>query len=36
LFSNVSREMMRECTKRGITVVPKLDCINKDIITILK
>lgn len=36
LFSNVSREMMKECTKRGITVVPKLDCINKDIITILK
>ena len=36
LFSNVSREMMKECTKRGITVVPKLDCNNKDIITLLK
>ena len=36
LFSIVSREMMKECTKRGITVVPKIDCINKDDITILK
>lgn len=36
LFSIVSRDMMKECTKRGITVVPKLDCINKDVITILK
>ena len=36
LFSIVSRDMMKECTKRGITVVPKLDCINKEVITILK
>lgn len=36
LFSIVSREMMKECTKRGITVVPKIDCIYKDDITILK
>ncbi|MBR4213702.1 MAG: caspase family protein [Bacteroidales bacterium] len=36
LFTAISREMMKECGQRGITVVPKLDCINKDIITILK
>ena len=36
LFANISREMMKECTQRGISVVPKLDCVNKELITILK